>query len=1560
MRFNSIPNEESLGLDETITTPASSPSNMRMEAAYTSVLSGDVNPVSAYQKTYAELEGGHSDYMDSVLDKGDTEFHEWRKSPQSVRVMLEVSSPEEAISFYQQGMTAAKERFSLISQASSKYLGEPVSPFQTKEEAETRFNAIDSFDHLESTQGSINQMRNQESAKMNEAEFGETEAEIGMSFIPGVDIAFNTQVFYSMRNKGLIEEEPSTFGEFFAMAGASGSQKMLMKEFFEAQTLEGQEAFVSYLIQSLDNMALGSSNNFNRNAIIEDITGGDYSQFDRVLDDVFSALDLAGFAGAAIKGVGKVGKAFSKAGKLDIVKGAQVEASADVGEAVRGHLTALRQKARSQAITGEKAAVSPAQTAANTNPTIANNIYEVIKQGDDEAAEALAGVSRHNYLVSEKAPQVAGSIVLKKVDDAPEEALFNKLDNSVASSYYRIVNQGNRAKLSYTSSSIDVGVKGKPVLRHVYNKSSNRPFNNAYDAIKDVAVMMAPLGVKAEDLKIMKWENGVGSILTKEEASAAIKSKEKGSFSVSLDLQIGKDFGDVTSYATETPVDLVDRALSIGKMPVNGLVNTIEYAAKDVTGGGLTRSIFAGNTYVDKNIYQPLAAGQYRARASYSRMRELGEPYAASLEKLTKAQKKTFENNLFSMPLNTDIKEIVELAEGDSKLIDAWKAHKDYWQATNYIRNEAVVSSLKSEGYVYAENFRGFKGWVVKTEPTQLPSSGVIRYVDESGVVRETGRMNIQRVNTFLSAYREGLATGLSHNQALIKNRADLEDWEFELAKSLLPHGENGGLYKIYGSQGIEYINLNGFNLKEVDGPAIDLNTAKSYGEFTHWYEIKNDRDKSVTYIPKTGDAGFMNLGDDIKTIIPKNNQEAIRMAKEYYAKRDAVNNAPTVGIDGKVVYEKSILGSVSQTATLDDMMDNLGRSTKEMADMGVLDKYVAEAKTNWMKKYAHLVGKDAVDGIRYFPNSSKMIKGEDPVEAGQALREWEYIRMNEFGESRWANVAWRRLVDAGAKQFPQTKTTLMVKDAIGESTPVDSLKGMAYISQIVLNPIAQFIMNNMQAVMTAGGALAYPTRIPRIINDFYLIKAASYFGVNSDMFKHMAKISMSNLEDAKKMVKDFEDTGLAAAMDLQHDFEIGRRFASRSPSSAARKASTEVKEGNYAKAAVVGALGAGKAAKRVIEKVGIERPDHTNKVMAYLLQREHVKQKYGVKHLNAKQRDEALALASETTLDMTAAGQTTISQSTMGLFIQYLNTALKASVNMIPGIGNLPKRQKVSMIATSVVAFGLPEWIEKQFPDMPDSFKQGLFWGMVEDVSGVKINANRFDMLDPVSVFESYFEAISGPLTYAAEQSPVSSLVGKMLTMAGVDLGFTLVDEETPITAVERINGYAAIMSGGYSNYLKYKAMIAKASSEQEASEAYAMLIGGRGATMEAGAEDAFWEAYNTAKSNEDKAGEYVKDIKFLQSLKGDYDMEAYQLQATTITTLLKDESASTQLRVIKMLQREKVKTPVEIRHLEMGYKLATQGDVEGLEELRGMGGQFTEDQSHALEEVAGQYQPK
>lgn len=195
---------------------------------------------------------------------------------------------------------------------------------------------------------------------------------------------------------------------------------------------------------------------------------------------------------------------------------------------------------------------------------------------------------------------------------------------------------------------------------------------------------------------------------------------------------------------------------------------------------------------------------------------------------------------------------------------------------------------------------------------------------------------------------------------------------------------------------------------------------------------------------------------------------------------------------------------------------------------------------------------------------------------------------------------------------------------------------------------------------------------------------------------------------------------------------------------------------------------------------------------------------------------EEILAKADDFTTNMTRATEGSYQKGIVGIPFQFLQHSIKFGANVVGGMlgrGPLTQKEAVSLIAGSVVLFGLPETVEAHLGDylngLPPEAKQyitqGLIAGVVstvgETLTGERTNIALGSRLGQLDFYDNLFfgavDMLSGEFTKAGQAllGPTGSTLNNLWEIKNIAGDFFGQDEKSLGSFVRTINDMGAQM---------------------------------------------------------------------------------------------------------------------------------------------------------------------
>lgn len=1571
----------------------------KMEAAYASIVSGQ--GVSMYEKVRAEQEssGGKSPASSSVINQENKTLNE---TARQTDVVISYLTDESIPLDFRKGLLNAAHQDKLqqgyIEHTASKYLVDEADDEMDDGDTERRISLGSSIKRMADSQ--IELQREVDRAKMSvgEVDVSRQLTDLGYRFLPFNDTVAAANAAKKLQEEGKLPEGALSWQ---AMSGSQADLLLNVKQLRDATPISQRPQLIREVMPVLmANTGFNSSlhsdvSDVNVTVLAEieqALVDGDWGSVDLWLGRLGWAADVIPVVGGVIETGVKALKGSSKLSKAvdNTVNAAEVDMALQrLPEAPRAEV----EMADNLVVVGGKTPVSPAQTAANTNTSKSKGMYAAINSDKtEEAAEALSGVSRNEYLVSEKLPQIASEsgIVFHKTDKVDEVVMRSKIEdyinNNVApegdyrldldlirqTQYARMLDMtelGSGSKLSSVTSSVGAGKSSNStLLRQMYNSYDNRPYNTINASRNSLLRDMHKFGVDMGDIRVVKWDSdGKGKMLSKEEVDSIVaqekaskmegafddkgKQYSSGYYSLVVDVDYSVNQAEARSFASSGKLNIGHKGKTLDF--ITGLYGVSHIAPK------AAQLLFPARQFVDREIVKGMSVRANKQKAVYAELSKQADSFEASFNAMEKGLAKSFNDLVVEVDLANppSLHNIVMRLNGDQHAVDAFNKYVAYAKYTQRIRNNEEIAQARIDGYRMA-SFKDAEGKKTYARVKRLDKEAL-----KAATYDKSRSITVTSYDATGKSSKRQYNAQFLHDNISVKTDEDLvayinnrENREVEdIAQSLVDIFTSDNLYEMKHTPGGEshyFILPNAYvrNIEATD-QLIDVNAIKSGYSASQTFVMRvnkttGKRDVSL-HVDDIGEAKTIasqltaRNSDSMWKFVEyqaKNQQEATELAKTFYELRDSAEV-----VKGK----KSLYVSKPKLSSPYDLLNNLTSSSYHLADGVSHQGYIESAKTRFIAMYGHML-QEGKGGVKVFPKDETEIA--NMANSYKAKQAFHYIRSQELGDVNNWEMAYKNKLQsasllAGEAMEKHGLKKSMVSSAIEStlSSPIQRLKEIARVAYITLNPLAQATYGMVDFLTNLGvGRAAYmlnPT------DGGLMQDAAAMFAMRKGDFEAASRINGRDIAYNKEMWEDWKESGLTAATELQHAIDAGMKAAPRANASPldALKAGKPVK-------ALTETV---KAGLRGVEKIAIEAPDNLNRMSTWLLIRDYQMDKLKTKKLSLRQKDEVIDLVSEVTLDMTKAGQTDLPKTLFGSPIQFYSTILKSAMKLLPlNVGSMPYEMRLKLVTTNAILFGLPALYQTHYdqhiaPHFPQEFNEseglyiqrGMLWQTITDATGFKFEEGKFDAMS-TGAPEMVIDLISsGYVGYLEDNSPAGSKLSQGVDLVrdfSLLLGLTSGVKPSPEALA---NELASFLSGGYSNLLKAEVINNQIESgrlpPESISDVYATTWAGSMAS-EAGAKQAYsFEVGDAKKAIEADAKMFVDDVIRHSKLEGIHSEEIILVKKAALAELFKESPEPLKAEVLRQLkQRIKSRDLDANMHLEMSKLMGmmTKSDAERL----------------------------
>ena len=927
-----------------------------------------------------------------------------------------------------------------------------------------------------------------------------------------------------------------------------------------------------------------------------------------------------------------------------------------------------------------------------TNADEARKVHSAILMDEsDEAAIALAGVSRNEALVQAVAPQVSVTGKVRWVTPDPERNIrqlmisqdaMSVVNNSDGGLRYtlREVEQG-RANIvrDYTEieglqlhpamSSIQTTGDGTEFfIQGVYTKGDGA-WKTAEDAVQQAKYALRDRGITDDQITVLRREGDDFVPVDKE----AVKG-QPGEYLVGLRTQEMVHDGDIGPLdALDVKWNLMDRFQRTGDNKHGSIQTHI------LPNANMLHEVLTGSATVAVDRTSVLA------EALLEQLDKVTSPMMAlSKDRRAKLEDYFIESNAKSLPLDTQ--DLV--ARGfNGHEINIARDWRTFWDTMWDLENRDLIKGLRDQNYGW---FEGTNLKVaVKNQNKRIDYNVKMVYDDAHDVYRPIDDVELRSIYNgggYVAELRHPVDVAGSRIEHVIVRNTPQEYTRALRDTDRILEKREGYFQTIH--KGAQYVearyNVNG---KEVTEVIKVVGSTKEAKEAQALFQ-KNNPTWKVSY---RGDERSISRSSNEYWQL---NTQGGRIAQRHRSKliESTVNAGDALHIEKPVESAIRAIQSISGRTAMRPVLDT--------------------AKKRFMDQYGELVAPDVM-GQRHFPKSLDQIirKGDaDSKFISDARTTWNYIQQLENGYINLMDVgvraAFRKMANiAGELNMVKTERALRAGEDMNATAKV---KSAVYTSLIATNPWRQWLMQGNQA-----------------------IRAFSYnpAGFISGSIYHYFK---TPVDDAFGVARSAKQQGF-------YDFmKSTGMYQAISKNNLIRGSMMDASE----RRGTIGGLIDGPLG--TMRKIGFDAGEHFN-LWAHgaAVYDEYVRKGKNVK--DSRVKAEMASTIRALTYDMNFAGDMPYNQNTMSLFMTYMQIPHKAVASAMNR--RVPTTKRVQMLLADYALWGMPSGIVKamageHWEQMDDETRQLWFDGleawalnkMLSEITGDEVRAD-WSALNPMDM---------------------------------------------------------------------------------------------------------------------------------------------------------------------------------------------------------------------------------
>lgn len=850
--------------------------------------------------------------------------------------------------------------------------------------------------------------------------------------------------------------------------------------------------------------------------------------------------------------------------------------------------------------------VAPFSVIEQSNPAKARSIHKaVVEAQSDELAEAVAGVSREQFIINNTVPQIAteSGSVLAKVNQAITDVIENtsairytpeelaQAQTNIEKSFRSV--EGMQINDSMTSFRLD----GDRIIADAHYTAPGGSFDTAKEAREHIKFFAREMGIRDDEIEILKRE-GLdyiphvgddaieGDFIVRVKTAQEITDDAVGNWS-SLDVR--RNFFDRVGFLVTDGGGSISRWLADASSMLHPTITSAASTAVDQT------------IVLENILLKPI--------------KEL----RSEIEAMDKVRRSKIEEYIKEANLKQIKYDPVNLtAQGfNPEEIDALRKWKDIQDGHYYLENFDLIRTLRSQGYNILDNGNTTLFAKPLKDRNYAKGQNIGKVYDpSSGTIRSLS-----------DAEFDALYAGGGH-----------------YAKLRRPTDFNGvtAEYVMVRNTPTEYLRAlrdTDKVLNYVDGYYTIYYKAPRFVEMKYVDPVtKQEGWRAVAVAGSTEEANIYKANalsnNPMDKYRVRGDVRAVRHEDDAYWDLNSSRGRIAQRVRGATLEDASGLQHLGDGKYMVHPMESAVRASKSLADRTMTRKMIETAKNRAIKQYGEMFPPDGMGGKR-FPNSVKEISdsgnpfgkgyGDSPI--GDARTTVEYIRYLENGYINTTDELYKAGMNILANWLGAKQLTIAEKIAykLGEVAPTHVAKTSVFQAYIGLNPLRQIILQPHQSIRMAAYNPKGYLKAFKLVGDFSVYKAMELTGRTP-----------LHLPD---FVKFIDDSGMLAGVD-QNSLVRGMKLDLAASSNKAKRIL-----GQVASTPQVVGFNTGEKANQLLHLANVYE-SHTSK---------------GVNLKDKNLRDKAYAEARALSYEMNSAGDMPYTQNALAAQFQFLQVPHKA-----------------------------------------------------------------------------------------------------------------------------------------------------------------------------------------------------------------------------------------------------------------------------------------------------------
>lgn len=683
--------------------------------------------------------------------------------------------------------------------------------------------------------------------------------------------------------------------------------------------------------------------------------------------------------------------------------------------------------------------VSPYAIIEQSNPEQARSIHAAVAASkSDELSEAVAGVSREQFMANNLLPQVGSELgsVLAKVDQSIIAGVKNtgatRFTEEELSQAYNSVQRGfrNIHGLEINDAMTTFRLDGDRVIVEAHYTAPGGSFDTVAEAKAHAKFYLKEYGVRDDEIEIMKRE-GLDYVVHE-----------------GTDLDVG-DF--IIKVKTDHELS-ADDISNWSKLDVKrNFFDRFSFAVSD-HGGSVSRHLFDPASMLHPTLTRSASVGTDQTLSFENILLKPIKELRNEIEGMDKARRAKVEEYIKEANLKQIAFDPAYLAgQGFTKKeIDALRKWQDIQDGHYYLENLDLVRTLRTQNYQLFEN-SNIRVFAKPAQKNQNIGRVYDPAIDDVRILTQQEMDDLyDQGGTYAKLRRPENINGYEVDHIVVRNTPTEYLRGLRDTDKVLNY--RPGYYTIYYKAP-----------KFVEEAYIDPTTKqKSWRAVA----VAGSQEEADIYLSNAQAA----TGSEYRV---RNDIRAVRHEDDSYWDLEKSKGRIAQRHRGQTLQDASGLQHVGDSSYIAHPMESAVRAAKSLADRTMMRNILETAKERAIAQYGEMFPPNGIGGRR-FPNSVGEISDKgDPrgKSAADARTTVEYIRYLENGyinsTDEWIKGHMNVLADfLGSKHF-----TIGEKAARGAASfgPTGFIKGSVFQAYIALNPLRQLILQPHQAIRMAA-----------------------------------------------------------------------------------------------------------------------------------------------------------------------------------------------------------------------------------------------------------------------------------------------------------------------------------------------------------------------------------------------------------------------------------------------------------------------------------------------------------